>query len=86
MRKIIPELLLASVVLLDACLTGYQEIIGLIPARFWQCSFVEIDHKIISTVILLLIQEGQLSVFGEGTCTSTGKLFRGLSLPRKSVN
>ena len=36
-----------------------------------QHSFVEIDHEIFSTVILslLLIQEGQLSVSGEGMCT-----------------
>ena len=34
---------------------------------------VEIDHEIISTVILplLLIQEGQLSVTGESVCTHT---------------
>ena len=33
--------------------------------------FVEIDHEIFSTVILSLplIQEGQLSVFGERMCT-----------------
>ena len=39
-------------------------------------SFVEIDHKIFSTVILsfCLIQEGQLSVSGERMCTSTGLL------------
>ena len=30
-----------------------------------QHSFVEIDHEIFSTVILSLIQEGQLSVSGE---------------------
>ena len=37
------------------------------PCRGWQHSFVEIDHEIISTVILSLplIQEGQLSVSGE---------------------
>ena len=41
---------------------------------------------IFSAVILflLLIQGGQLSGFGEGMCTSTGKWLRGLSLPRKS--
>ena len=49
-----------------------------------QHSFVEIDHEIFSTVILSLplIQEGQLSVSGERMCTI---LFRGLSLPSKSV-
>ena len=37
----------------------------------WQLPFMEIDHKIFSTVILslLLIQEGQLSVSGERMCT-----------------
>ena len=32
-------------------------------------TFVEIDHEIISTVILLLIQEGLLSVTIESMCT-----------------
>ena len=32
-------------------------------------TFVEIDHEIISTVILLLIQEGLLSVTVESMCT-----------------
>ena len=41
------------------------------PRRGQQHSFVEIDHKIFSTVILSLplIQEGQLSVSGERMCT-----------------
>ena len=41
------------------------------PLLGWQHSFVEIDHKIFSTVILslLLIQEGQLSVSGKRMCT-----------------
>ena len=48
---------------------------------------MEIDHKIISMVILpiLLIQEGQLSVTGANMCTTTGCPLRELSLPRKSV-
>ena len=47
---------------------------GLDPHRVWQHSLVEIDHEIFSTVILtrLLIQEGQLSVFGKRMCTNTG--------------
>ena len=51
----------------DAHLTGDQKVAGSIPA-------VEIDHEIFSTFIpsLLLIQEEQLSVFGERMCTSTG--------------
>ena len=41
------------------------------PRRGRQHSFVEIDHEILSTVILSLplIQEGQLSVSGERMCT-----------------
>ena len=41
------------------------------PRQGWQHSFVEIDHKVFSTVILSLplIQEGQLSVSGERICT-----------------
>ena len=44
---------------------------GFNPRRGRQHSFVEIDHEIFSTVILSLplIQEGQLSVSGEGMCT-----------------
>ena len=40
------------------------------PLPGWQHSFVKIDHEIFSTVILSLplIQEGQLSVSGEGMC------------------
>ena len=43
----------------------------LLPRRGRQHSFVEIDHEIVSTVILSfpLIQEGQLSVSGEKMCT-----------------
>ena len=42
---------------------------SLIPARYH--TFVEIDHEIISTVILLLLlkQEGLLSVTSESMCT-----------------
>ena len=45
---------------------------GFDPRRGRQHSFVEIDHEIFSTVIILslpLIQEGQLSVSGERMCT-----------------
>ena len=40
------------------------------PGR--QHSFVEFDHEVFSTVILTLplIQEGQLSIYGERICTS----------------
>ena len=44
---------------------------GFNPCRGQQHSFVEIDHEILSTVILSLplIQEGQLLVSGERMCT-----------------
>ena len=61
---------------------------GFNPLRGWQHSFVEIDHKIFSTVILSLqlIQEGQLSVSGERMCTIlVNHLEEGLSLPSKRV-
>ena len=50
--------------------TGDQ-VAGSTPRRGRQHSFVEIDHEIFSTAILSLplIQEGQLSVSGEGMCT-----------------
>ena len=40
--------------------------------KLQDCRYVEIDHEIIYTVILLipLIQEGQLSVTGENMCIS----------------
>ena len=60
----------ALVAQLDARPTGAQEVAGSTPAGR-QPSFMEIDHKIFSTVILplLLIQEGQLSVSGKSMCT-----------------
>ena len=39
-------------------------------------TFVKIDHEIISTVILQMIEAGQLSVTGESMCISTGQLFK----------
>ena len=44
---------------------------GFNPRRGRQHSFMEIDHEIFSTVILSLplIQDEQLSVFGERMCT-----------------
>ena len=55
---------------LDARPTGDQEVAGSTPPDR-QHSFVEIDHGLFSTVILSLplIQERQLSVFGERMCT-----------------
>ena len=45
---------------------------SVIPTRSGNI-FSEIDHEIFSNIIFsLLIQEGQLSVSGERTCTSTG--------------
>ena len=63
----------ASVAQSDARPTGDQEVTGSIPANVRQLSFAEIDNEIFSTVILALplIQEGQLSVYGERMCTST---------------
>ena len=53
------------------CLTADPGVMSLIPARYH--TFVEIDHEIISTVILLpsadsMIQEGLLSVTNESIC------------------
>ena len=51
--------------------TGDQEVAGSTLAEGRQYSFVKNDHEIFSTAILSLplIQEGQLSVYGERTCT-----------------
>ena len=61
----------ASVAQLDAPSDWRPGGRGFNPRRGRQHSFVEIDHKIFSTVILSLplIQEGQLSVSGERMCT-----------------
>ena len=61
---------MASVAQLDVRPTGDQEVAGSTPRRGRQHSFAEIDHEIISTVILSLplIQEGQLSGSGERMC------------------
>ena len=60
-----------SMAQVDARSTGDQERLRIRPPLGRQHSFVAIDHEIFSTVIpsLLLIQEGQLSVFGERLCT-----------------
>ena len=54
---------------LIASLTADPGVASLIPAR--SHTFVEIDHEIISTLILLLtlIQEGLLSVTSKSMCT-----------------
>ena len=56
---------------LDACPTGDQEVAGVTLLSGWQHSFMEMDHEILSMVILSLplIQEGHLSVSGERMCT-----------------
>ena len=67
----------------DACLTADPGVASSIPARYH--TFVEIDHEIISTVILLPsadIQEGLLSVTSESMCTNYW-LTACSSLPRK---
>ena len=57
------------------------------PLRVQKHSSVKIDHEILSLVIFshLLIQEGQLSVYGNRMYKTTGYPLRGLSPPRKSV-
>ena len=67
----------------DACLTADPGVASSIPARYH--TVVEIDHEIISTVILLPsadIQEGLLSVTSESMCTNYW-LTACSSLPRK---
>ena len=61
----------ASVAQLDAQSDWRPGGCGFNPRQGRQHSFVEIDHEIISTVILSLplIQEGQLSVSGKRMCT-----------------
>ena len=61
-------------------LTADLGVASLIPAR--SHTFVEIDHEMISMVILLLplIQEGLLSVTSESMCTKYW-----LTLPREKV-
>ena len=62
--RLVPGCVAQSVLCLatDVSLTADPGVASLIPAGFH--TFVEIDHEIISTVILLLplIQEGLLSV------------------------
>ena len=65
----------------DACLTADLGVASSIPVR--SHTFVEIDHEMISTVILL-IQEGLLSVTSESMCTNYW-LTACSSLPGKSV-
>ena len=69
----------------DACLTADPGVTSSIPARYH--TFVEIDHEIISTVILLpsadLFKKGCcLSVTSESMCTNYW-LTACSSLPRK---
>ena len=56
---------------LDACPTGDQEVEGSIPAGSVTFFRADLIHEIFSTVIFShpLIQEGHLSVYGEGMCT-----------------
>ena len=55
---------LVSCLVTDACLTANPGVVSLIPAR--SHIFVEIDHEIISTVILLPSADS-LSVSSEST-------------------
>ena len=52
----------------EACLTAYPGVASSIPTRFR--TFVEIDHEIISTFILLLSTES----FKNGCCQLQGKV------------
>ena len=75
-KKYIPGRIAQSVTCLatDACLTAIPGVASSIPAR--SHTFVEIDHEIISTVILLpsadSFKKGCLSVTSESMCTNTG--------------
>ena len=86
--KILPGRVAQSVTCLatDACLTADPGVASSIPA--WSHTFVEIDHEIISTVILLptadSFKKGCLSVTSESMCTNYW-LTACSSLPRKSV-
>ena len=68
----------------DASLTADPGVASSIPAR--SHTFVEIDHEIVSTIILLpsaeIIQEGLLSVTSKSMCTKYW-LTACSSLPRK---
>ena len=68
----------------DACLTADPGVASSIPARYH--TFVEIDHEIIFTVILLpsadLFKMGLLSVTSGSMCTNYW-LIACSSLPRK---
>ena len=64
---------------IGASLTADSGVASSVPAR--SHTFVEIDHEIISTVILLP-QEGLLSVTSESMCTNYW-LTASSSLPRK---
>ena len=68
----------------DACLTADPGVVSSIAVR--SHTFVEIDHKMISTVILLpfpdSVKKGCLSVTSESMCTNYW-LTACSSLPRK---
>ena len=73
----------ASVAQLDAQSDWIPGGRGFNPRRGRQHSFLEIDHEIFSMVILSLplIQEGQLSVSGEGMCTILVNRFEDKACP-----
>ena len=52
---------------LDACPTGDQDIVGLVPLRR-QHSFMDIDHEIFSMVILSLLLKKSSYQFLEKEC------------------
>ena len=79
----VPALIAKSVTCLatDACLTADPGVASLIPARYY--TFVEMDHEIISTLILLPSADS----FKKGCCKfhSHNWLTACSSLPKKSV-
>ena len=86
-KQVWPGRIVQSVTCLatNACLTADPGVASSIPAR--SHTFVEIDHEITSTVILLpsaewIIQDGLLSVPSESMCTKYW-LTACSSLPRK---
>ena len=50
----------------DMCLTADQDVASMIQACSWSHTFVEIDHEIISAVILLPCAESRKVVYYKG--------------------
>ena len=63
--------------------TGDQDVVSLIPAGFDNIHLQRLIIRYFLRSSLPLIQEEQLSDFGERMCTSTGSPLKGLRLPWK---